>query len=364
MLGQLQFPIKKKLDDTELKNNLASKGIEQYKLPKNNSPLTSTLDQLYGKSSSPTDLQENVLKAMSTTNIQKPSLIEQLGQGVSEYIKNISPEDVMRIGGLFSGTQVGAQAFEDAAIREANKQKQQALLEEQQLAKEQLESQKTKAQEAQAWQKEEFGKTQDWAKEKFGKELEFEREKLKNALAIAKVKETQQKAKTIEGKQLPAALALKLSETINSADMISRLKEQTQGISGLAFGPSDIVKGFWPYSTGAQQFKQLLATTKQIIAKGLEEGVLREHDEKKYAEILPKLGDTKPTLTIKRLQLHKELIKTYNADLDTLQKVGYNIGDLEPLEDTVSDDINAFNEAIKNPQNPNSQKVLKYLGAL
>lgn len=52
------------------------------------------------------------------------------------------------------------------------------------------------------------------------------------------------------------------------------------------------IRGKNPLDTNAQNLQASIATTKQIVGKALEGGVLRAEDEKKYAKILPTLNDT------------------------------------------------------------------------
>jgi hypothetical protein len=59
------------------------------------------------------------------------------------------------------------------------------------------------------------------------------------------------------------------------------------------------IRGKNPLDTNAQKLQADIQTTKQIVGKALEGGVLRKEDEVKYAKILPTLGDTEATAQYK-----------------------------------------------------------------
>lgn len=63
------------------------------------------------------------------------------------------------------------------------------------------------------------------------------------------------------------------------------------------------IRGANPFDTDAQSLQASIATTKQIVGKALEGGVLRKEDEAKYAKLLPTMGDTDETAQHKIRQL-------------------------------------------------------------
>lgn len=63
------------------------------------------------------------------------------------------------------------------------------------------------------------------------------------------------------------------------------------------------IRGLNPFDTNAQSLQASIATTKQIVGKALEGGVLRKEDEVKYAKLLPTMGDTDATARHKIAQL-------------------------------------------------------------
>ena len=91
------------------------------------------------------------------------------------------------------------------------------------------------------------------------------------------------------------------------------------------FGP---FKGFFgglnPYDTTAQDIQSQINSTKQIVGKFLEGGVLRKEDEAKYEKILPTLRDT-PDVAAAKLTNVKNLVELKIASQqEVLEAAGYN----------------------------------------
>lgn len=87
------------------------------------------------------------------------------------------------------------------------------------------------------------------------------------------------------------------------------------------------------YDPKAQGFAQLAASTKQIIGKGLEGGVLRKEDEYKYDAIIPKAGDTMDTIVTKAQQLDKLLQQKQANNLSGFNQAGFRgVPSPKPLE--------------------------------
>lgn len=139
---------------------------------------------------------------------------------------------------------------------------------------------------------------------------------------------------TVVGKILPANSSAKLSEIKNSMDELEKAKTflddpKLKEVVGPVAG---ITSGLNPYNKTASKFRQYLATTKQLIAKGLEGGKLSDKDEKKYADILPKFTDPPEILKAKAEQLKQAIVSKYNNDLQTYQESGYNVSKIPPIE--------------------------------
>jgi hypothetical protein len=80
-----------------------------------------------------------------------------------------------------------------------------------------------------------------------------------------------------------------------------------------------------PLDWRAQGKQQLVASTKQLVGKALEGGVLRKEDEEKYNKILPTMGDTYESALLKTWQLRDMLDNAYQAGLGALESAGYDV---------------------------------------
>jgi len=95
-------------------------------------------------------------------------------------------------------------------------------------------------------------------------------------------------------------------------------------------GPIMQWKRINPYDWKAQGLQQLVTTTKQLVGKALEGGVLRAEDERKYEKILPKIGDTYESAVIKSEQLQNMINTAYKAMLEGLRRAGKNVSGYNP----------------------------------
>lgn len=128
------------------------------------------------------------------------------------------------------------------------------------------------------------------------------------------------------GKILAGSDAEKLSDLKTSLGMLSDLQNSAVNLS-------DSMTSWWkgpirslnPADVEAKSFQQMIAATKQIIGKGLEGGVLRAEDEKKYDKILPKIGDSQEILANKFSQLRNMLSQKQKNMLETYQQAGYDV---------------------------------------
>lgn len=151
--------------------------------------------------------------------------------------------------------------------------------------------------------------------------MQLERDKLN--LQAQKIEAAVQK--DAKGRALPANQATEIGGTISSVEMLDNLATKASSIKGLTYGPLDIPKALNPWDTGAKQFSQLIASTKQVIGKGLEGGVLRKEDEIKYEKIIPNIGDTKKVLQAKYTQLRELLLNKYKNTIGSLSNAGYDV---------------------------------------
>lgn len=126
-------------------------------------------------------------------------------------------------------------------------------------------------------------------------------------------------------KILPATNVSALSDINSSINQLDTLAKSAGTIKGLTFTPVDIALSKDPFNVSAKSFNQLVASTKQVIGKGLEGGVLRKEDEAKYDKIIPKLGDTKEVLQNKYSQLRNMLVEKQNSQLTGYEQGGYDV---------------------------------------
>jgi hypothetical protein len=92
-------------------------------------------------------------------------------------------------------------------------------------------------------------------------------------------------------------------------------------------GPISQIRKANPYDWQAQAKQQLIASTKQLIGKALEGGVLRKEDEEKYNKILPIMGDTYKSAVAKAENLSNMLNVAYKAKRRALKYAGYYVED-------------------------------------
>jgi len=136
-----------------------------------------------------------------------------------------------------------------------------------------------------------------------------------------------------ENRPVPASQAVDIGGT---AQAIANLDEMKIIIPGLASGfwapIKDPIRSINPWDVDAQAMKQYIATTKQVIGKGLEGGVLRKEDEHKYSKIIPKVGDTPESMKKKATQLRKMIVDKRRFMLQGLGSAGFNVTGFESIE--------------------------------
>lgn len=117
---------------------------------------------------------------------------------------------------------------------------------------------------------------------------------------------------------------------------MSQLGELVNGLKNpeLPQGPISQIRRLNPYDWQAQTKQQLIASTKQLVGKALEGGVLRAEDEVKYNKILPTMADTYESASKKTEQLQSMLDNAYKAKLGSLKKAGYDVSNFSPSVNT------------------------------
>lgn len=105
-------------------------------------------------------------------------------------------------------------------------------------------------------------------------------------------------------------------------DTLSKSIEQNKGNLGPVEGR---LRALNPYDTNTQTVQGIINSTKQIVGKYLEGGVLRLEDEKKYEKILPTLADT-PDVAMAKLKTVQGLIEAKEtSQIKSLGSAGYNV---------------------------------------
>ncbi len=136
---------------------------------------------------------------------------------------------------------------------------------------------------------------------------------------------------------LPADKALLIAGTKSAIEQLDGLEAAS---NDLGFGKNpktERMRGsdlnpMRDYDTNVNDFQQHIASTKQVIGKGLEGGVLRAEDEKKYEKIIPKLGDTKEILERKKANLRELLINKHNNEVGALESAGYEMSGFSRMD--------------------------------
>jgi len=144
------------------------------------------------------------------------------------------------------------------------------------------------------------------------------------------------------GKMLTSGVVNKISEVQQGLDLLDDLQKEYEQ-SKEAFGPIiGNIRARIPWDNKGQAAKATIRTVRQIIGKGLEEGVLRKEDESKYREILPKLGDTRATVEAKIDRLRETLINKYQSLVGSYGAAGYDISGFGQQD--ISSDYNSWME--------------------
>lgn len=197
---------------------------------------------------------------------------------------------------------------------------------------------KAKAEQAQGAQK--------FTQEKELKELDYKREIDKaETEATNKIKEAQ--AKSSNGRDLSGTIAVQLGDMDSAKIQLDDLLANASLYNGV-IGPIRGLQGLNPYSTEGKAFQQLIATTKQIIGKGLEGGVLRKEDEIKYEKILPTQFDTMETFKLKQQQLADMIKIKQEGMIRALGKAGYNVSGFNPSDQSATNGLSFNTEAEAN----------------
>jgi len=145
------------------------------------------------------------------------------------------------------------------------------------------------------------------------------------------VKTVEQQIGSTAQQNVGAAEVNRLSDTQQGITMLDNLVESSPSFKSLSNSPLDIARVMNPWDEDVKSFDQLVASTRQVIGKGLEGGVLRKEDEAKYAKILPSLGEPISLRQKKATQLRSMLANKYNTDLQSLGSANFKTGKFAPV---------------------------------
>jgi len=156
----------------------------------------------------------------------------------------------------------------------------------------------------------------------------LKQQNLDNMFKLMGLKLQEDKAnKPDEGKILPEGSVKTISEIDTANNQLNTLRDKVSEMSDYLKDPIKArLAVLNPYGKEAQLYRQFIATTKQVIGKGLEGGVLRKEDEYKYDKIIPRIGDTDEILRGKIDQLQQMLNSNKDLYIKNLEGAGYNVG--------------------------------------
>lgn len=144
----------------------------------------------------------------------------------------------------------------------------------------------------------------------------------------AKLKEEGRKDEKLKNppeKVLPAGSAEKLADAKTALEQLNYLEGVLKKNVNTGGPLEGIVTGANPYAEDTQKFEADIRTTRQMIGKYLEGGVLRKEDEAKYIKMLPSLTDTVAVREKKLTQVRDALSRKIASDIDSFEKAGYNV---------------------------------------
>jgi hypothetical protein len=131
--------------------------------------------------------------------------------------------------------------------------------------------------------------------------------------------------------KVPADKAMLLADGTQMPKILSSLSEEIKKSS--AMGPIvGKLRRMVPWDTEAQSLQAKVDTTKQLVGKFLEGGVLRKEDEEKYKKILSQITDTPEVAQNKLGELHGILTDRYNSYLDSLGSAKYDVSGFKRLD--------------------------------
>lgn len=116
----------------------------------------------------------------------------------------------------------------------------------------------------------------------------------------------------------------KISEYETSSQLLNNLGEEINSKAKLMGPIVGRFKSMNPYDQDVQFLRGRIETTKQIVAKAMEGGVLRKEDTEKYNKILASI-ENDPTVAVEKIQeLNKDIERQKSIFLKNLGRAGFN----------------------------------------
>ena len=143
-------------------------------------------------------------------------------------------------------------------------------------------------------------------------------------------------------KKIPAGIAMDIADLKSSVDLLNNFDTQIDSITdkGL-FNPFTAVPRTATIGgvnvadatndTEARKYVSAITLLKQIVAKGLEGGVLRQEDTKKYDKILGSAGASKAALKDISKEIRTMIRVKEKNNLNTLESAGYDVKDISRI---------------------------------
>ena len=176
---------------------------------------------------------------------------------------------------------------------------------------------------------------------------------------------------------ITSSVAQELGQGEASISLLNELEKTVQdNTHSDVFAPvRGRLKSMNPYDTEAQSVQAQINSTKQLIGKYMEGGVLRKEDEIKYEKILPKIGDTAKTAQAKIDMVRQMIENKSKSEVKTLGQTGYDISGMvqgQQEQQTQQhqrtapwkpeDDAQALEWAKNNPNDPRTKQIYDFLG--
>jgi hypothetical protein len=135
-----------------------------------------------------------------------------------------------------------------------------------------------------------------------------------------------------ENTRLPIAEAKEMGDVSTIMAGIDRTQNKFEQSQPYVRTPvAGQIASYLPW-TEAAEAKAAVVPAMQNYGKFMEDGVLREADERKYTKIFPQVGEPKELVQFKSNLMRRMLVEQYNGRLSAFEKAGYDVSEFEPME--------------------------------